>query len=201
MRTICVTLLLALAAFAASADADTSGAQGGGANNVVIVRSTADQSWHARAHLEVASVAGGTVASTNLADAQAAACTGCRASAVAVQVLFVTGDPNVYTPANVATATNGGCDACGTYAYAWQYLLQTSGPVYLSAAGRLAVAQLENEIADAVASNDPTSLAGDEELTRELDTLTTQLKSAVDSEMQSAGVHATSTPVRQVSQG
>src|SRR5436190_18235459 len=198
MRTICVTLLLALAAFAASADADTSGAQGGGANNVVIVRSTADQSWHARAHLEVASVAGGTVASTNLADAQAAACTGCRASAVAVQVLFVTGDPNVYTPANVATATNGGCDACGTYAYAWQYLLQTSGPVYLSAAGRLEAQQLEQEIADAVGSIDPTNLAADEQLTSELDTLTARLKSVVDAEVQSAGVRATGAPTEQV---
>ncbi len=118
-----------------------------------------------------------------------------------MQVLFVTGDPNVYTPANVATATNGGCDACGTYAYAWQYVLQTSGPVYLSPAGRLAVVQLENEIADTVASIDPTSLAADEQLTSELDTLTTQLKSAVDTEVQAAGVHATGAPVRQVSQG
>src|SRR6266516_3549917 len=176
MRTLCATLVLTVAIFAAPANADTIGAQGGGANNVVIVQSTTNQWWRARAHLEVASVA-------------------------AVQVLFVTGDPNGYTPANVATATNGGCDACGTYAYAWQYVLQTSGPVYLSPAGRLAVVQLENEIADTVASIDPTSLAADEQLTSELDTLTTQLKSAVDTEVQAAGVHATGAPVRQVSQG
>src|SRR5205823_4190049 len=104
-------------------------AQGGGANNVVIVQTTTDQAWQARSHLEVATVAGGTVASANLADAQTTACTGCRASAVAVQVLFVTGDPSVYTPANVAAAATGGCTSCGAYAYAWQYLLQTDGPV------------------------------------------------------------------------
>jgi len=201
MRRFCALLLLAAAALAAPAAADTIGPQGGGANNVVIVRTTSDQAWHARSHVQVASVAGGTVASTNLADAEATACTGCRASAVAVQVLFVTGDPSVYTPANVAVAANGGCNTCGTYAYAWQYLLQTDGPVYLSPAGRLAVGELEQEIADTAASIDPTSLAADEELTSKLDALTAQLQSAVNSELQAAGVHASGTPVQQVRQG
>ncbi len=115
-----------------------------------------------------------------------------------MQVLFVTGDPSVYTPANVATAANGGCNSCGTYAYAWQYALQTSGPVYLSATGRLEARQLEQEIADAVGSIDPTNLAADEQLTGELDTLTARLKSVVDAEVQSAGVRATGSPIEQV---
>jgi hypothetical protein len=188
--------VLAAAAAAAPAGADTIGAQGGGANNVVLVQTGTDQAWHARSHVQIASVAGDTVASTNLALAEAMGCTGCRASAVAVQLLFVTGDPSVYTPANVATAANGGCNTCGTYA--WQYLLQTSGPVYLSATGRLEAQQLEQEIADAVGSIDPTSLAADEQLTSELDTLTARLKSVVDAEVQTAGVRATGSPAEQV---
>ena len=201
MRKLFALVMLAAVAAAAPAAADTIGPQGGGANNVVIVRTTSDQAWRARSHVQVASVGGGTVASANLADAEAVACTGCRASAVAVQVLFVTGDPNVYTPANVAVAANGGCSTCGTYAYAWQYLLQTDGPVYLSPAGRLAVGVLQQEVADTVASIDPTSLAADEELTSELDALTAQLESVVNSEVQAVGVHASGTPLRQVRQG
>ena len=198
MRRLFAIFVLAAAVAAAPAGADTIGAQGGGANNIVLVQIGTDQAWHARSHVQIASVAGDTVASTNLALAEATGCTGCRASAVAVQVLFVTGDPSVYTPANVATAANGGCNSCGTYAYAWQYALQTSGPVYLSATGRLEAQQLEQEIADAVGSIDPTNLAADEQLTSELDTLTARLKSVVDAEVQSAGVRATGSPIEQV---
>ena len=149
MKRLLLLLTLVLAA-AAPAAADTV-AQGGGANNVVLVQSTTDQTWLARSHVEVAPVAGDTVASANIASALATACTGCRASAVAVQVLFVTGDPSVFTPGNAATAVNAGCDSCATFAYAWQYVLQTSGPVHLSPTGRLEVIQLQQEIDDTVA--------------------------------------------------
>ena len=40
-----------------------------------------------------------------------------------------------------------------------------------------------------------------EELTSKLDALTAQLQSAVNSELQAAGVHASGTPVQQVRQG
>jgi hypothetical protein len=193
-------LALVAAAATASATADT-GPQGGGANNVVIVRSTADRAWQARSHVEVATVAGSTVASANLADAMATSCTGCRASAVAVQVLFVTGSPNVFTPANAATAVNSGCDTCATYAFAWQYVLQTSGPVYLSPTGRLEVEQLRQQIGQTVASIDPTSLAADEQLTEELESLTGRLEAVVDAEVQAAGVHANGSPVVQIRRG
>jgi hypothetical protein len=198
MRRVFTLVLLVAAAASAPAAADTVGAQGGGANNVVIVNGATDGAWRARSNLQIASVAGNTVASTNLADAEAAGCTGCRASAVAVQVLFVTGTPNVFTPANVAVAANGGCDTCGTYAYAWQYVLQTGGPVYLSPVGRLEVELLRQQIADTVASIDPASVEADQQLTAELDALTGQLESVVDHEVQLAGVHAAGSPVEQV---
>lgn len=197
-RSALVLALLALAAAPAAADTIP---QGGGANNVVIVQSTADQAWQERSHVEVATVGGNTVASANLADAEATDCTGCRASAVAVQVLFVTGQPSVFTPANAAVAVNSGCTGCGTFAYAWQDVLQTSGPVFLSATGRLELQQLRQQIADTVASIDPTSLAADQELRSELDALTAQLQTVVSDEVQMAGVHATGSPVEQVHLG
>jgi hypothetical protein len=201
MRRFLVIVTLSFAAAVAPAAADSVGAQGGGANNVVIVKASADGLRLARSHLQVAPVAGDTVASANIADAQASACTGCRASAVAVQVLFVTGSPDVYTPANAATAVNAGCSSCGTYAYAWQYLLQTSGPVYLSPTGRLEVEQLRQEIDETVASVDPVSVEADQQLTAQLDGLTARLESVVDDEVRLAGVQASGSPDRQVRQG
>jgi hypothetical protein len=200
MRKLLVAVVLAFAALVGPAGADTAPAQGGGPNNIVISQTTTDQAWQVRSQLEIAPAAGPTVASTNIADAETAGCTGCRASAVAVQVVFVTGNPSVYTPGNAAVAATGGCNSCGAYAYAWQYLLQTDGPVYLSPTGQLEVQELRREIADTAASVDPTSLAADQQLTSELDTLTARLKSVVDSEVQSAGVHATGTPTVDVRQ-
>lgn len=171
-----------------------SGATAGGANNVVIVKTTADGATQARSHVQVAPVPGDTVASANIALAEATACTGCRSSAVAIQVLLVTGDPSVFTPANVATAVNAGCNGCGTFAYAWQYVLQSDGPVMLSPTGRLEVHQLQDEIDAAVDASDPTSLADDIRLTAQLDALTAQLKSVIDSEVQAAGVQAHGAP-------
>jgi hypothetical protein len=200
MKRLLLVAALALATAvpcATAATADT----GGGANNVVIVKATADGATQARSHVQVVPVAGDTVASANIAAATATACTGCRASAVAVQVLLVTGDPSVFTPGNAATAVNAGCNGCGTFAYAWQYVLQTSGPVFLSPTGRLEVLQLQQEIDDAVAASDPTSLDDDLRLTAQLDTLTAQLKSVVDSEVQAAGVEAHGSPVAQVTTG
>jgi hypothetical protein len=193
MRRMLLIALVCAGFAAAPAGADTA-SPAGGANNVVLVQTQSDGQWNERSHVQVAPVAGDTVASTNLAVAQATGCTGCRASAVAVQVLFVTGDPSVYTPSNVATAANGGCDTCGTYAYAWQYLLQTSGPAYLSPTGRLEVNQLGRQIADAVASIDPTSLAADQQLTDRLDALTAQLKTVVDDEVRLAGGNPSGAP-------
>lgn len=201
MRRLVVLVALALASAVPSAATATTTATGGGANNVVIVKATADGATQARSHVQVAPVPGDTVASANIADAQATACTACRASAVAVQVLLVTGDPSVFTPANAATAVNAGCNGCGTFAYAWQYVLQTSGPVFLSPTGRLEVHALEQQIDDAVAASDPTSLDADLQLTSQLDTLTAQLKSVVDSEVQAAGVQAHGSPVAHVAIG
>jgi hypothetical protein len=197
MRKLAVIAALAVASVAPVASAATAG----GANNVVIVKSTADGASQARSHVQVAPVPGDTVASANIADAQATSCTACRASAVAIQVLLVTGDPSVFTPANAAIAVNAGCNGCGTFAYAWQYVLQTSGPVFLSPTGRLEVLQLQQQIDDAVAASDPTSLDDDLRLTTELDALTAQLKSVVDSQVQAAGAEGHGAPVEHVATG
>src|SRR5919201_804038 len=109
-----VTLVLALAAvlFGAPAAASADIPQGGGADNVVTALTTADGSALVRSATQVTQVGGITVASQNLATAIAFNCTGCHSTAVAMQVVLVTGNPQFVTPKDMATSVNSGCHSC-----------------------------------------------------------------------------------------
>jgi hypothetical protein len=186
--------LFAVAALAALIAVGAANASG--ANHVVISSTTSGDAWHVRASTQVAHVAGDTVTSANIASATASTCTDCHATAVAVQVLMVTGNPSYFATSNIASATNGACDGCGTYAYAWQYVLQTDGPVHLSLAAQERIVSLRDQIGDAAASilpsdalTDPCVTPGgppypcptrDELLTAKLDLLTAQLQAAIE---------------------
>ena len=187
--TVLLATLVAVAVVAVPASADSSG----GANNVVIVQNTTDGATAARALTQVVPVASDTVTSANIATAANAGCIGCHSSAVAVQVLIVSGSPSTFTPANVAAASNGGCDSCGAYAYARQHWIQVSGPAVLDGATRLRIAQLRQEISDVTASilpsdaaTDPT-LSRDHELDAQLGALSEELIQAVTSGLQQSG--------------
>ena len=57
-------------------------------------------------------------------DAQAYAnCTGCRAIAVAFQVILILGSVDEITPINAAIAVNFDCKKCGAYAFAYQLIV------------------------------------------------------------------------------
>jgi hypothetical protein len=168
--------------------------QAGGANNIVNVATTGSAMTLARASTQVATVAGPTVGSTNIANASATNCTGCHSTAVAVQTIFVVGSPQYFVPGNAATAVNGGCSFCVSFAYAWQYVLQVSGPVHLTPAGQAQIVGLRQQISDTVESTVVSDLAGALALRAELDRLTSQLKSVIDGELVASGVLATGTP-------
>lgn len=197
-----VLLVLTISAAAPTiAAADTDGAtipNGGGANNVVLAPTFADGSTLVRSHLQVAQAGGNTIASSNIASALATGCTGCHSTAVAVQVVLVTGDPQYFTPANAATAVNSGCTSCGTFAYAWQYTPQVDRPVMLTPEGRQQVQELRAEIDATAASIVPATLADDLLLQADLDALTSQLKDVIDSEVVHAGAHASGAPEEHV---
>jgi hypothetical protein len=185
----------------ASARADTL-PQGGGANNVVLAQESTDGSSLVRANTQISQVGGPTVTSSNIAVATATGCaTGCDATAVAVQVVFVTGDPQYFAPANVPTAVNSGCTGCGAFAYAWQYVVETDGAVVLTPSAQQRVAQLRQEIRAAAASIPPDSIDDDLALQAKLDELTGELKALVDTQTQLAGVHASGAVFEQVQQG
>jgi hypothetical protein len=189
---------LALVAALAVASGPAAGADpSGGANNVVIAQTTADGAWLARSSTMAVSVAGDTVTSANIATATTSDCSACHSTAVAVQVLLVTGTPSYFAPANVAAATNAACAGCGAYAYAWQYVLQTPGPAHLSPDAQVQLTVLRAEINVTAGSTLPSDgltdpcftpdgppypcETRDERLTASLDELTSQLKAVVDS--------------------
>jgi len=168
--------------------------QGGGANNVVIVKAVTDDAQQVRAHTQIAHAGGPAVLSSNIAGATATGCTGCASTAVAVQVVFVTGSPELFAPANAAAAANSGCNSCGSFAYAWQYVVQVDGPAQLSPEGRLRANALEQQIDDTAASLPPTTLDNDLALQAQLDALTAQLRDVIDNEVQQGNVHAEGAP-------
>jgi Fe-S cluster biogenesis protein NfuA len=195
-----ITLLAVTLAAAASASGETTIPQGGGANNVVLAQTTADGSLLVRANTQVSQAGGNTVTSSNIATAQATGCSGCDSTAVAVQVVFVTGSPQYFAPSNAAVAVNGGCTGCGSFAYAWQYLVQTGAPVALTPDARQQVQTLKQEIADTAAAIVPDSLEADMRLQSELDSLTSQLKDLIDSQTRLLGVDARGTVFERVDQ-
>jgi hypothetical protein len=183
------------AATAASADGVP---QGGGANDIVLASTSTDGEFAAKSHTKVTQTGGTSVAPSNVAVARAESCTGCHASAVAVQSVIFAGSPRVYTPANAAAAANADCTSCGTYAYAWQYLVQVDRAFSLSSETRQTLRNLGTQI-DAVASSIvPASLDDDALLDLELNGLTSQLRAVLDEEVAAAGAHLTEAPIERV---
>lgn len=185
MRRFWTTLLAVMTATVVSAavlavGALPSGAEGG-ARHAVIVSNQSDGGHQARAGLQVSSVGAPSVSPENLASAQAS-CTDCRTVAVAMQVVFLTGDIREAGPRNAAVAVNSDCTRCETLAAAYQYVLSTDGPVFLSTDGQQEVNRIRAQ-ASSIASSDlalPDILA-------QLDELDAELVAVVDRELQSAG--------------
>lgn len=166
------------------AAADTSG----GANQVVLAQATAGALTATRSGVQVAPAGSPTVTSSNIAEATGTDCTGCRAAAAALQAIFIIRDADTITPSNAAVAVNSNCTRCDTFAFAYQYVLTTQGPVYLSAAAHQQIAQIREQVAEAVASNLP-----DDQLDAQLQSLAGEFKAVIDANLQQAGVAAQGT--------
>ena len=157
----------------------------GGANNIVIASTSSDAATSARSNLQTAPFGGDTLTSTNIADAESHDCSGCHSVAVAVQAVFNVGQASTFEPANIASAVNANCVSCTSFAYAYQYVVTPRGPVTLTRAGRVKIAALRAEIADAADSGLPP-----DQLDARLDTLTAEFKADIDHELRAAGYQA-----------
>jgi len=182
-------LLLATALSCAVVLAGTGFAAGdtaaGGANNVVLVSNSLDNTPVARSKLAVAHDRAPTVANANIASASSTNCTGCRTVAVAMQLVVVEGSPQDFEPANVATATNGNCSSCQTYAFAYQYVVQPAQVVYLGADAQRALHAIRDQ-AEAIASSNDTYA----EMKVELDAVFAQFVETANEGFRAAGAPA-----------
>ncbi|MDQ3823438.1 MAG: hypothetical protein M3321_09385, partial [Actinomycetota bacterium] len=141
MRRLAVALLtvLLVAGLAATRPADAR-AQ----DNTAIAINTKDGAALFKFAFSVSRVAGDVVDNGNAAVAFAS-CEDCQTVAIAIQVVLVTGDPEVVTPTNLALAFNVECTLCETLASAYQFVFGTGGPVHFTAEGNQALAELRRE--------------------------------------------------------
>jgi putative peptide zinc metalloprotease protein len=96
---------------------------------------------------DVRTITDSTVAPENAAVAYAS-CTDCQTVAIAVQVVFVVGSPDVFTPQNAAVAVNDQCNMCDTLATAYQFVVQVPQPVRFTTDGRRRLNDIEKALRD-----------------------------------------------------
>jgi hypothetical protein len=115
-------------------------------DNFVQVQATQDRPTVERSAVQVVANTTDTVDNGNLAEAYAHDCTGCRAVAVAFQVVLVPGSPHTVTPGNLASAANERCTSCTSLAFAKQYLLYTHGATAIDNDARREVARISAQV-------------------------------------------------------
>jgi putative peptide zinc metalloprotease protein len=140
-----VALVLALAPPAGAQDAGTNGNAG---DNAAIAVNTKDGASVFKLAFAVTRTMGEVVDNQNAAVAYSS-CTACKTVAIAVQVVLVMGDPDTFTPENVAIAINQDCTACETFAAAVQIVIGVgSDLVRLTGEGRHRIAEIRKALRD-----------------------------------------------------
>ncbi|MDX6517736.1 MAG: putative peptide zinc metalloprotease protein [Gaiellaceae bacterium] len=113
--------------------------------NSAIAFNTEDGSSLFKLAFAIRRVAGDVVDQQNVAVAYAS-CTSCQTTAIAIEIVLVTGDPNVASPENVAVAVNESCHLCDTFATAYQFVVSTGGPVHFTSEGMRELQQIRHEL-------------------------------------------------------
>jgi len=96
---------------------------------------------------------GGVVDQANKAHA-AGRCTECEATAIAFQIVLVSGAPSTVAPTNEAVALNLECPRCEVVAEARQFVRVVDAPVRLTGAGRRELADVRATL-QALETQDP----------------------------------------------
>jgi hypothetical protein len=96
---------------------------------------------------------GGTVDQSNKAHA-AGRCTECEATAIAFQIVLVSGAPSKVAPTNESVALNLECPRCEVFAAARQFVRVYEKPVRLTVAGRRELADVRDRL-QALEAQDP----------------------------------------------
>jgi putative peptide zinc metalloprotease protein len=115
-------------------------------DNFVQVQATQRHQTVERSNLMVVANDTDTVDNGNLAEAYAHDCTGCRAVAVAFQVVIIPGSPHTVTPGNLASASTLKCSNCTAIAIAKQYVVYSHGADELTESAQRQVADIRRQV-------------------------------------------------------
>ena len=97
---------------------------------------------------------GGVVDQANKAHA-AGRCTGCEATAIAFQIVLVSGAPSTVAPTNEAVALNLECTRCEVVAEARQFVRVVDAPVRITRAGRRELTDVRQTLRELEAQDPP----------------------------------------------
>ena len=103
---------------------------------------------------DIAKQRGGVVDHVNRAHA-AARCSGCEATAIAFQIVLVSGAPSSSAPINEALALNLECTQCEVVAEARQFVRVVDARVRITAAGRRELVDVRQTLRDLEAQDPP----------------------------------------------
>ncbi|MBA2460236.1 MAG: hypothetical protein H0V45_00465 [Actinobacteria bacterium] len=182
-----IALLLSLLALALGAPG-LAHAEGAGGDNTAVAVNTRDGSTLFRFAFSIKRVMGEVVDNTNAAVSYAS-CDSCQTVAIAIQVVLVSGSPDVVTPENYAIAINDSCTSCDTLATAYQYVFGVGdGKVHFTAEGNQRIAEIRRQIRQL--RNSDLSI---EEIQARVDTLADDLYDVLRNELVAAGKSGTST--------
>jgi putative peptide zinc metalloprotease protein len=132
----------------ATSDTTTTTALGvtaGGGDNVAAAVNTHDGKTVIALAIKITQIADETVDPVNAAVA-VASCTDCQTVAIALEGVLVIGEPDTFTPTNIALAINTGCSNCQTLASAYQTVVQNDTRVRITGEGRREIAAIRQEL-------------------------------------------------------
>ena len=126
MTTRRIALILATLALALGAPGQASAQDAGGDNSAVAIN-TKDGSSLFKFSFSLKKVLGEVVDNQNAAVAYAS-CENCQTTAIAIQIVLVTGSPDTVVPENYAISINESCSLCQTFSAAFQFVLGVDDP-------------------------------------------------------------------------
>ncbi|HUQ21846.1 MAG TPA: hypothetical protein VM049_02430 [Gaiellaceae bacterium] len=130
-----LALLLAALAFVLGLPAHA-GAEDAGGDNSAIAVNTKDDSSLFKFAFSIKKVLGEVVDNQNAAVAYAS-CERCQTTAIAIQIVLVSGSPSTVVPENYSVSINEGCSLCNTFSAAFQFVIGVDDPsVGLTVAGK-----------------------------------------------------------------
>jgi putative peptide zinc metalloprotease protein len=107
-------------------------------------------------------------------------CNSCQTTAIAIEIVLVSGSPSTVSPQNVAVAVNESCTLCDTFASAYQFVIGVDGPVRLTGRGIAELRHIRKEIAswaDLHLTNEQIKVRLDDAIARIKQVLATELRS------------------------